>query len=97
MRAGQVVFDFKPLLTPERDVLTPAERVQVAQTRADVATAQIESERQVESAKVAVQAAEIAYDRAVQLLKTKAGSQRSVDEADAISLASMCWPPGAPS
>ena len=35
--------------------------------------AQIEAERQVESAKVAVEAAQIAYDRAVQLLKNKAG------------------------
>jgi len=83
VQAGQAVFNFRPLLTPERDVLTPAERVRVAQTKADIATTQIESERQVESAKVAVQAAQIANDRAVQLLRTKAGSQRSVDEADA--------------
>ena len=78
---GQPMFRFKPLLSPERDVLTPAERVRVAQTKADVATAQIEAERQVESAKIAVEAAGLAYDRAVQLLKNKAGSQRSVDEA----------------
>jgi RND family efflux transporter MFP subunit len=80
---GQPVFSFTPLLTPERDVLTPAERVSVAQTRASIATAQIEAERQVESAKVNVEAAQIAYDRALQLLKNKAGSQRSVDEAQA--------------
>ncbi|MBN2475268.1 MAG: efflux RND transporter periplasmic adaptor subunit [Pirellulales bacterium] len=81
--AGQPMFSFTPLLTPERDVLTPAERVRVAQTKADVATAQIEAERQVESAKIAVEAAQIAYDRAVRLLESKAGSQRSVDEAEA--------------
>ncbi len=81
LEAGQPVFSFKPLLTPEREVLTPAERVRVAQTKADLATAQIEAERQVKSAELAVEAARIAYDRAVQLLKNKAGSQRSVDEA----------------
>lgn len=81
--AGQTVFCFKPLLTPERDVLTPSERVRVAQSKADVATAQIEAQRQIESAKVAVEAARIRYDRAVQLLRDRAGSQRSVDEAEA--------------
>jgi RND family efflux transporter MFP subunit len=79
---GQPVFRFQPLLTPERDVLTPAERIRVAQTKADITTAQIEAERQVESAKLQVEAAQIAYDRAVQLLKIKAGSQRNVDEAE---------------
>lgn len=83
LAAGQPLFDFKPLLTPERDVLTPAERVRVAQTRADVATTQIEAQRQVEAAKVQVEAAQIAFDRATELLKNKAGSQRSVDEAEA--------------
>jgi len=80
---GQEVLKFTPMLTPEREVLTPAERVRVAQSKADIATAQIEAERQVEATKVQVEAAQIAYDRAVQLLESKAGSQRTVDEADA--------------
>ena len=80
---GQPVFHFTPLLSPERDVLTPAERVRVAQTKADIATAQMEAHRQVESAKIEIEAAQIAYDRTVQLLTHKAGSQRSVDEANA--------------
>ena len=80
---GQPVFRFKPFLTPERDVLTPAERISVAQTRADVATAQIEAQRQVQATGVNVEMAQIALDRAAQLLKNKAGSQRSVDEAEA--------------
>ncbi len=66
-----------------RDVLTPSERVRVAQTKADVATAQIEARRQIETAKVTIEAAQIAYDRAVQLLRSKAGSKRRVDEAQA--------------
>ncbi len=81
--AGQVVFSFTPLLTAERDVLTPSERVQVAQTKAGVVTAQIEAERQIESAKVTVEVAAIAHARALQLLKSEAGSQRNVDEAAA--------------
>lgn len=80
---GQPVFRFTPLLSPERDVLTPAERVRVARTKADIATAQIEAQREVESAKIKIEAAQIAYDRAVRLLANKAGSQRSVDEANA--------------
>jgi len=80
--AGQVVFRFTPLLTPERDVLTPADRIRVAQTKADVAVAKIEAERQVEAAKVQLEAAKIAHDRAVQLLVDKAGSQRTVDESE---------------
>ena len=83
LTAGQEVLKFTPMLTPEREVLTPAERVRVAQSKADIATAQIEAERQVEATKVQVEAAKIAYDRAVQLLEDKAGSQRTVDEADA--------------
>ncbi len=83
LTAGQPVFHFNPLLTPERDVLTPAERVRVAQTKADVATARIDAQRQIESARISAGAAKIAYDRAKELLRTKAGSQRSVDEAKA--------------
>jgi cobalt-zinc-cadmium efflux system membrane fusion protein len=83
LEKGQAVFSFTPLLTPERDVLTPAERVSVAQTRAGIATAQIEAGRDVEAAKINVEAAQIAYDRAQELLRSKAGSQRSMDEAEA--------------
>ena len=79
--AGQAIFSFIPMLTPERNVLTPSERVRIAQTKADVTTAQIEAQRQIESARVTVEAFQIAYDRAVQLLNARAGSQRNVDEA----------------
>jgi RND family efflux transporter MFP subunit len=80
---GEHVFRFTPLLSPERDVLTPAERIRVAESKAQIATAQIEAERAVESAKVQVEAAQIALDRAEALLETNAGSQRSLDAADA--------------
>src|SRR5688572_26037097 len=60
LEKNHAVFRFTPLLTPERDVLTPAERVRVAQSRADVATLQLESERQIETGKIQVEAAQIA-------------------------------------
>ena len=82
LSAGQPVFRFAPLLSPERDVLTPAERVGVAQTRADMAKVQLEAERLVEAAKLDVEAAQLAYNRAAHLLEIKAGSQRSVEEAE---------------
>ncbi|MFT5524481.1 MAG: cobalt-zinc-cadmium efflux system membrane fusion protein, partial [Pirellulaceae bacterium] len=81
VEAGQTIFHFKPLLSAERDVLTPAERIQVAQARANVATSKIEAERQIESAVARVEAAQISYDRAAQLRDNKAGSQRTLDEA----------------
>ncbi len=83
VQAGQAMFTFEPMLTPERDVLTPSERVRVAQSRADVVTLQIEAQRQIESAKIQVGAARVAFDRAVQLLHDGAGSQRTVDETQA--------------
>lgn len=83
LSAKQPVLSFTPLLTPERDVLAPAERVRVAQTRADLATLQLDARRTIETAKVQVEIAQIAYDRAAELLKNKAGSQRSVDETKA--------------
>ena len=79
---GQPVFRFEPFLTPERDVLTPAERISVAQSRADIATARIEAQRQVQAAGANVEITQLALDRASQLLRNKAGSQRSLDEAE---------------
>ena len=48
-----------------------------------IATAQLEAERQVAAAKIDVEAAQLAYDRAENLLQAKAGSQRTFDEASA--------------
>ncbi len=81
--AAQPIFALQPLLTPERDVLTPADRVKVAQSKTDIATAQLVAQREVEAAALRVDAAQIAYDRAKKLFDTKAGSKRSVDETSA--------------
>ncbi|MEX2118519.1 MAG: efflux RND transporter periplasmic adaptor subunit [Pirellulales bacterium] len=80
---GQVILNFTPLLSPEREVLTPADRVTLAEARAKLATSQIESERQVETAKVQLSAAETALGRAQQLERDGAGSRKAVEDAQA--------------
>jgi RND family efflux transporter MFP subunit len=84
----QAIFAFTPLLTPEREVLTPADRVRLAETLANLATSQVEAERQVEIARVQLRTAETAAERAQQLLRDGAGSRKAVEEAEAaVSLA----------
>ena len=83
LEAGQPIFSFVPLLSPERDVPTPAERVQMADARASLVSAQILAAGDQKSAQAEVDAAKIALRRAQQLLKDKAGSARAVDEVKA--------------
>ncbi len=78
----QVIFDFRPL-SADPSVLTPADRISMANAQAILATSQIEASREVESARLRMDAAKIAYDRAKQLLEDEAGSQRTVDETKA--------------
>jgi RND family efflux transporter MFP subunit len=73
--AGQEVKKGDPLCT-FTPLLDPAERLRLAEARVD-------SQRQVESAKVQVEAAKVALERAQQLLRNKVGNQRAVDEAQA--------------
>lgn len=88
VKFGQPVIQLLPLLSPERSVLTPAERVRYAEARNAIATARIDAAGQVEQAQVQVEAAQIALDRAERLLKEMAGTVRAVDEAKAqLSLA----------
>jgi hypothetical protein len=69
--AGQSVFPILPSLSS-------AELVRLAQS-------QIDADGQIEQARVQVQAARVALNRAEQVLREKAGSVRSVDEARAQS------------
>ena len=78
---GQPIFSILPLLVPEHSVLTPAEQVQFAESRASLATSQIDAQRDVSAAELEVGAARLAMDRAEQLLRDKAGSRQMVDEA----------------
>ncbi|HUY92020.1 MAG TPA: efflux RND transporter periplasmic adaptor subunit [Pirellulales bacterium] len=80
---GQSVFVLSPLLSPERDVLTPAERVAYAQAQMQLSQAQVDAEGQLQQAKVQVDAAQIALDRAERLLREQSGTARVVDEGRA--------------
>lgn len=80
---GQPVLSFLPLLSPERSVLTPSERVRLAEANASLASSRVDAQGKVASAKVELQAAEVELRRAEQLLADKFGTQRDVDDARA--------------
>jgi multidrug efflux pump subunit AcrA (membrane-fusion protein) len=77
VKQGQPVFVLMPLLSPERNVLTPAERINMAQAKNMIATARIDADGQVQQAQVQVDAAQIALDRAERLLREQAGNARA--------------------
>jgi RND family efflux transporter MFP subunit len=81
--AKQPVCLLTPLLSPERDVLTPAERISMAQAQNTIMTTRIEAAGQVAQAKEQVSAARIALDRAERLLRDAAGTAKAVDDAKA--------------
>lgn len=83
IRAGETVLELLPLLTPERSVLTPAERIRFAESKATVAQAQIDADGQFQQATVQVEAAQIALDRAERLFQDNVGTRRAVDDARA--------------
>lgn len=80
---GQAVFLLRPLLSPDREVPTAAERVAMANARASLVSSRIIAEGDVEQSQAQVAAAQIAFDRARRLVADKAGSQRDVDDAQA--------------
>ncbi len=65
----QEIFVLRPLLSPEAMISYQTSRVQAT--------------GEVEKATVEVEAAKVAFDRAVQLLRAKGGRQRDVDDAKA--------------
>lgn len=72
-----------PMLSVERSVLTPAERIRFAEAKNAIAQAKIDAEGQVKQAEVQVEAMEIALARAERLLREQAGTARAVDDAKA--------------
>jgi biotin carboxyl carrier protein len=81
--SGESVLSIAPLLTPERDVPTPAEQVQMTNARATILSALTVAEGDVERAKAESEAAKISLDRASKLLSDRVGSARFVDDAQA--------------
>jgi len=80
---NQPLLTLSPMLRPEQEVPTAAERVQMANARASLVSQQIQAIGDEEQAQARVDGAQIAFDRARQLLADRAGSQRLVDEAEA--------------
>ncbi|MBC7852171.1 MAG: efflux RND transporter periplasmic adaptor subunit [Pirellulaceae bacterium] len=83
--AKQPIFKLQPLVTPEREALTPAEQVRYAEARNAIATAKIDASAQVEQALVQQEAARIGLERANRLFQDGAGTARAVDDAKALS------------
>ena len=81
VQEGKDLLKLLPLLSPERSVLTPAERIRFAEAKNTLAQSRIDAEGLVQQASVQVDAAKIAMERAERLLKDKAGTARAVDEA----------------
>src|SRR5262245_21057516 len=81
--AKQPIFLLTPLLSPERDVLTPAERISMAQAKNLIITTRIEAAGQGATAKEQVTAAKIAPGGAERLFPNAAGEAKRVDDAKA--------------
>jgi len=83
VKAGDLVLTLIPLLSPERDVPTPAEQVQMVGARATLVAAQVTAQGDVQRGHADVTATKIALDRSSKLFADRAGSQRAVDDAQA--------------
>lgn len=76
VKKGQLLFNLQVLLTPP-------DRLRLAEVLVSLAGSRVEAEGQVDKARVSVEAAKIAVARAEQLVRDKAGSQKALDEAKA--------------
>lgn len=83
VQAGAPILTLAPLLSPERYVPTPAERVQIANARATLVSALTVASGDVERSQAEVDGAQITLDRATKLFEDKAGSRQAVDDAQA--------------
>lgn len=81
---AQPVMILQPLLSPERDVPTPAEQVQMTGAKANLMVALVTAHGDVARGESEVQGLQIARDRAAQLLSDRAGSRRALDESEAL-------------
>jgi RND family efflux transporter MFP subunit len=83
VKEGHPLLELLPLLSPERSVLTPAERLRFAEAKNTLAQSRIDAEGLFQQAAVQVEAAQIAFARAERLVREQAGTVRAVDEAKA--------------
>lgn len=84
VQMGQPLLVIKPLLSPERDVPTPAEQVQITSAKASLMVALVTAQGEVSRSQSEIQGLQIARDRAEKLLADRAGSRRALDDAEAL-------------
>lgn len=84
VRSGTPLLSIKPLLSAERDVMTPSEQVQLVGARANLMAAQTVAAGDVDRGNAEVEGAQIAFDRATKLFADRAGARRAVDDAEAL-------------
>lgn len=84
VRLAQPLLLVIPLLSPERDVPTPAEQVQLSAARANLVAAIVTAQGDVDRSSAELKGAKITLDRAQQLLADRAGSRRAVDDAQVL-------------
>ncbi len=86
--ANQPVLLLTPLLSPEREVLTPAERISILQGKNQIATWQADAAFQVAQAQEQVNKAKLDLERAERLYRDSAGTRKAVEDAQsALNLA----------
>lgn len=83
VRVNQPLLQLTPILRPDLEVPGAAERVQMANARASLVSAQIQAEGDFQQSQAQVVGAQITLNRARKLLADRAGSQRDVDDAEA--------------
>lgn len=81
---AQSLMILRPMLSPERDVPTPAEQVQMTGAKASVMVALVTAQGDIARGQAEVQGLQITRDRAAQLLADRAGSRRALDDAEAL-------------
>lgn len=83
VKKEETLLELLPLLSPERAVLTPAERIRFAEAKVAVAQSQIDADGLLQQASVQKEAAQIELARAERLLQNNVGTRRSLDDAKA--------------
>ncbi len=82
--AAQPLMILQPMLSPERDVPTPAEQVQMTGAKANLMVALVTAQGEVARSESEIAGLQIARDRAEKLLSDRAGSRRAFDDAVAL-------------
>ena len=80
---GATLIELVPLLSPEHDVQTSAERVQTAQVKTELELARVQTRGDLAAAEARLAAAQVALERAEELVQRQAGSLRARDDARA--------------